>query len=140
MYGKSCTFTLQRTQNTNSNNENEFDSWWDGISEGAVLGYSIEDFDSDGSSELFLVTLLEDNRVQLEMYEVIDGQVNLSESKYADTNSSYGAVELPCGSRTDGERCGILSCFVQESDNRIFLQSSDSYGLLTDGCDTYLIV
>ena len=132
MYGRSCTFTLQRKQGA------EFDRWWDGISEGAVLGFSVEDFDSDGSDELLLVTLYIDNKLQLEMYEVIDGEVKLADMKLTDTGTSYGAMELPCGSRTDGGICGMLSCLVKEADNRIFIQSSDSYGLVTDGCDTFI--
>ena len=104
-----------------------------------VLGYSIEDFDNDRFSELLMLTLCEDNKIQFEMYEVKDGVVTLADSMLAETLSSYGAVELPCGCRTDGGICGLLSCFVQESDNRIFLQSSDSYGLLADGCDTFIV-
>ena len=137
MYGKSCTFTLQRKEE--ADNGSGFDRWWDGISEGVVLGYAIEDFDSDDVSEMLLVTLCEEQRIQLEMYEVVDGAVTLAESKYTDTNSSYGTVELPCGSRTDGGTCGMLSCFIQESDKRIFLQSSDSFGLVADGCDTFIV-
>ena len=134
MYGKACTFTLQREQ---SGAESE--RWWDGISEGMVLGYSIEDFDNDRFSELLMLTLCEDNKIQFEMYEVKNGAVTLADSMLAETLSNYGAVELPCGCRTDGGICGLLSCFVQESDNRIFLQSSDSYGLLADGCDTFIV-
>ena len=135
MYGKACTFTLQRDQN----NGMQYDRWWDGISEGVVLGYSIEDFDNDFFSELLVVTLCKDNTIQFEMYEVKDGEVTLADWKPADTQSDYGTVELPCGSRTDGGICGLLSCFVQESNNRIFLQSSDSYGLVADGCDTFIV-
>ena len=135
MYGKACTFTLQREQSNGA----QFDRWWEGISEGVVLGYSIEDFDDDRYSELLMVTLCEDNKIQFEMYEVKDGAVTLADSKLADTKSDYGVVKLPCGSRTDGGICGLLSCFVQESTNRIFLQSSDSYGLVADGCDTFIV-
>ena len=132
MYGRSCTFTLQRNQ------EAKYDRWWDGISKGAVLGFSVEDFDSDGSDELFLLTLYMDNKLQLEMYEVINGEVKLADMRLTDTGTSHGAMELPCGSRTDGGICGMLSCLVQEADNRIFIQSSDSYGLVTDGCNTFI--
>ena len=87
---------------------------------------------------MILMTLYMDNKLQLEMYEVINGEVKLADMRLTDTGTSHGAMEFPCGNRTDGEICGMLSCLVQEADNRIFIQSSDSYGLVKNECNTFI--
>lgn len=135
MYGKTCTFTCKR--NTNNGNYS-YDKWWDNISPGVVLGYSIEDFDDDDRSELLTVTLVDDYCLQLEMYEVVNGEVELADTKYLDTGTSYGAVSLPCGRADYQEICGLLSAFIVDSNHRIFIQSSDYGGLLADGNETFI--
>lgn len=134
LYGKSCTFTLTRGGNDN----NTFEKKWENLSEGVILGYSIEDFDNDERSELFLITLVDDYRLQLEMYEVVNDKVILVDRNYPDTNSSYGAVRFPCGRDSAYGLCGILSCFVDDINHKIYLQSSDAVHSLGEGEETFI--
>ena len=134
MYGKTCTFTLTRGGEGN----NSFERRWEGLSEGMILGYSIEDFDNDQRSELLLITLVDDYRLQLEMYEVVNEEVVLSDTNNLDTGTVYGAVAFPCGSGSQQTICGLLSAFVNDSNHRIYLQSSEP-GLIADGWETFIV-
>ena len=137
MYGKTCTFTVVRNSDA-VNNESPYTRKWEGLSAGLVLGYSVEDFDDDNEDELLLITLVDDYRLQLEMYEIINKEVTLADVNNLDTGTSYGSVALPCGRDSQQKICGLLSAFVTDSNHRIYLQSSEP-GLLADGWETYIV-
>ena len=137
MYGKTCTFTVVRNSDA-VNNESPYTRNWEGLSAGLVLGYSVEDFDDDNEDELLLITLVDDYRLQLEMYEIINKEVTLADVNNLDTGTSYGSVALPCGRDSQQKICGLLSAFVTDSNHRIYLQSSEP-GLLADGWETYIV-
>lgn len=124
MYGKSYTYTnFARTEYYPEGGEQ-----WEGISENQLLGYCIDDFDNDGVDELLLVRS-EGGYLQLEMYEVENGEVVLVDTKFMESDSRYGAVPLLHAESSTGDvgtRNGVLCCLVQKSSHRIFLQNSDT--------------
>lgn len=138
MYGKKARFTLVRRKSTDNNGNWLYERSWEGLSEGTVLGYSIEDFDNDDRDELLLIVLVEDEKLQLEMYEAGDETAELADTRYLDTDTVYGAVPLPTGRASEHTICGFLSAFVNDSDHRIYVQSSE-YGLIADGNQTFVV-
>ncbi len=126
MYGRTCSYNVRREGE-------DFRKSWDGLQPNMYLGYNIEDYDEDGNSELLMLKVTEDDRLLLEMYEVFNGQVTLSDSMYLDNDSPYGAFQLPHGRDQIGNLCGIVSCFVQGPMHVIYIQVTDAVHLLGEG-------
>lgn len=125
MYGRSYTYaSIPRTEFYPEGGEE-----WGGISSDQLLGYSIDDYDDDGINELLIISCTNEYHLQLEMYEVVDGEVVLADKKYTESDTGYGAVPLLHAASSTvqkGETNGILCCLVQESNHRIFLQYTDT--------------
>ena len=122
MYGKSYKYTLYPFSQYNPEQREE----WEGVSPGQSLGYSIEDFDDDGDMELLILTLTDGYHLQFDMYEVMEGNVTLSDSVFLDSDDGYPAPQIPNAESYDDNLCGILSCCVSDDNHRIYLQSSDT--------------
>lgn len=136
MYGKTCTNTVSRVD---SGGGVRFANEWTGISSDDNMGYCIQDFDGDGGLELFIVSLNENLEYRLEMYEVSNGKVNVSDRIEAVIESSDKRVKLPLGRSYGDGLCGLSSCFVRNSDHTVYIQTSDSVSVLSDGNATYII-
>ena len=136
MYGKTCTYTVSRVD---SGSGVRFNYEWTGISSDDNMGYCIQDFDGDGAQELLIVSLNENLEYQLDMYEVSNWKVTVSDSIEAAIESSDKRVKLPLGRSYGDGLCGLSSCFVRNSDHTVFVQTSDSVSVLSDGNATYII-
>ena len=123
MYGKSYTYTIYPRSKYNTNERDE----WENISPNQLLGYTIEDFDDDGSPELLIVIVKDNYLLQFDMYSVIDGMVSLTDSLSIESDDGYRGPQLPSAEYVSaGNMSGLLSCFVSDEDHRIFLQSCDT--------------
>lgn len=136
-YGMSYLYTISSQDSYNSIGKV---TSYDGFEAERILGYAVDDFDNNGASELLVLSTDDDLHIVFKMYVVNGTAVSMHASRIAVIDDdSYDEVTIPHSSSGRPEECAIISCFVEKSTKKIFLQMSDHGGAYADGYTTTIL-